>query len=175
MLVPNVDSPEFSYEYIDLWQKCQWYNPLWDIHWISEWNKCVDQMWRSTFHKRMDPYLSILKQHGEDPLIEMIVKLEQQLKDMVKSATDFSTDIDALLAKASKSAVAGPSSKRPRQEEREEGQILGMGNPDQDRPSPPRQKRTCRVAPAGIVRKSVRVRHTAVPHSAAPSLVSNFL
>ena len=44
MLVPNVDSPEFSYEYIDLWQKCQWYNPLWDVSRISEWNECVDQM-----------------------------------------------------------------------------------------------------------------------------------
>ena len=62
----------------------------------------------------MDPYCSILKQRAEDPLIEMIVELEQQLKDMVKSATDFSTDIDALLAKASKSAVAGPSKKRAR-------------------------------------------------------------
>ena len=138
MLVPNVDSPEFSYEYIDLWQKCQWYNPLWDVSRISEWNKCVDQMWRSTLHKRMDPYLSILKQRTEDPLIETIAELEQRLEDTVKSATAFSSDIDALLAEASKSAVAGPSKKWARREEREEGEILGMGNPDQDRPSPPR-------------------------------------
>ena len=114
MLVLDVDSPAFSYEYIDLWQKCQWYNPLWDVPRISEWNECVDQMWRSTFHKCMDPYLSILKQHTEDPLIEMIVELKQQLKDTVKSATDFSTNIDALLAEVSKSVVAGPSLKRPR-------------------------------------------------------------
>ena len=59
----------------------------------------------------MDPYLSILKQRTKDPLIETIIELEQQLKDMVKSATDFSTDIDALLAEAYKSAVAGPSQK----------------------------------------------------------------
>ena len=136
MLVPNVNSEDFSYEYVDAWQQCQWYNPLWDVPWISEWNECIDQMWRSAFHKCMDPYLSILKQRAEDPLLEMIVELEQQLKDTVKSATDFSTDINALLAEVSKSAVAGPSQKRPRREEREEGQILGMGNPDQDRPSP---------------------------------------
>ena len=114
MLVPNVDSPEFSYEYIDLWQKCQWYNPLWDVPQISEWNECVDQMWQSAFHKHMDPYLSILKQCTKDPLLEMIIKLEQQPNNTVKSATDFSTDIDALLAEVSKSAVAGPSLKRPR-------------------------------------------------------------
>ena len=77
MLVPNGDSAEFSYEYIDLWQKCQWYNPLWDVPQISEWNKCIDQMWRSAFHKRMDPYLSILQQRAEDPLLETIVELEQ--------------------------------------------------------------------------------------------------
>ena len=93
MLVPNVDSPEFSYEYVDLWQQCQWYNPLWNVPRISEWNKCVDQMWRSAFHKCMDPYLSILKQCAEDPLIEMIVELEQQLEDMVNAVTEFSTDI----------------------------------------------------------------------------------
>ena len=114
MLVPDVDSPEFSYEYVDLWQKCQWYNPLWDVPWISEWNECIDQMWRPALHKHMDPYLSILKQHTEAPLIETIVELKQQLEDTVKSATAFSSDIDALLAKASKSAVAGPSQKRPR-------------------------------------------------------------
>ena len=157
MLVPNVNSENFCYEQVDEWQQIQWYNPLWDVPRISKWNKCVDQMWRSAFHKCMDPYLSILKQCAEDPLIEMIIELEQQLRDTVKSATDFSTDINALLAEASKSTVAGPSLKRPRREEREEGQILGMGNPDQDRPSPPHRKRTCRVAPAGIVRKSVRV------------------
>ena len=28
MLVPNVDSLEFSYKYMDLWHQCQWYNPL---------------------------------------------------------------------------------------------------------------------------------------------------
>ena len=123
----------------------------------------------------MDPYLSILKQRTEDPLLETIIELEQQLKDTVKSATDFSTDINALLAEASKSAVAGPSKKRPRREEREEGQILGMGNPDQDRPSPLRRKRSCRVASSGVVRKSVRMRHTIAPRGAAPSLVSKFL
>ena len=171
MLVPNIDSENFSYEHVDIWQQSQWYNPLWDVPWIFEWNECADQMWRSTFHKRMDPYLSILKQCAEDPLLETIVELEQQLRETVKSATDFSTDIDALLAEASKSAVAGPSSKRPRQEEREEGQILGMGNPDQDCPSPPHQKHTHRVAPASVIRKSVHVRHTALPRGTAPSLV----
>ena len=114
MLVPNVDSENFSYEQVDEWQQSQWYNPLWDVPRISEWNECVDQMWRSAFHKCMDPYLSILKQRAEDPLLETIVELEQQLKDTVKSATDFSTDIDALLAEVSKSAVAGPSQKWPR-------------------------------------------------------------
>ena len=138
MLVPNVDSPEFSYEYVDLWQQCQWYNPLWDVPCICKWNKCIDQMWRSAFHKHMDPYLSILKQHAEDPLLETIVKLEQQLEDMVNTATDFSTDINALLAEAFKSAVAGLSLRWLKQEERGEGEILGMGNPDQDHSSPPR-------------------------------------
>ena len=109
MLVPNVDSPGFSYEYVDLWQQCQWYNPLWNIPCTRKWNKCVNQMWRSAFHKCMDPYLSILKQHAKDPLIEMIVELKQQLKDTVKAATDFSSDIDALLAEVSKSAMAGSS------------------------------------------------------------------
>ena len=175
MLVPNVDSENISYEHVDIWQQSQWYNPLWDIPRISEWNKCVDQMWRSAFHKRMDPYLSILKQRTEDPLIETIVELKQQLEDTVKSATDFSTQIDALLAEVSKSAVAGPSQKRPRQEEREEEEILEMGNPDQDRPSPPRRKCTRRVASTGVIRKSVRMRYTAVPRGAAPSLVSKFL
>ena len=175
MLVPNVDSPEFSYEYVDLWQKCQWYNPLRDVPWISEWNEYVDQMWRSAFHKRMDPYFSILKQCTEDPLLETIIELEQQLKDTVKSATDFSTDTNALLAEVSKSVMAGLSQKWPRREEREEGKILGMENPDQDRPSPPRQKRTHRVAPTGIIRKSVCMQHTAVPYGTAPSLVSKFL
>ena len=175
MLVPNVDSENFAYEHVEIWQQSQWYNTLWDVPRISEWNECVDQMWRSTFHKHMDPYLSILKQRAEDPLIETIIELEQQLENTVKSATDFSTQIDALLAEVSKSAVAGPSSKRPRREEREEGEILGMGNPDQDRPSPPRQKCTRRVASTSIVRKSVCMRHTAVPCDAAPSLVSKFL
>ena len=175
MLVPNVDSPEFSYEYIDLWQQCQWYNPLWDIPHIRKWNECIDQMWRSTFHKHTDPYLSILKQHAKDPLIKTIVELEQQLEDTVKAVTDFSSDIDALLAEASKSAVAGPAQKQARREKREEGQILGMGNPGQDHPSTPCQKHACRMASTGIVRKSVRMQHTAIPHSTAPSLVSKFL
>ena len=35
----------------------------------------------------MDPYLLILKQHTEDPLIEMIIELKQQLEDTVKAAT----------------------------------------------------------------------------------------
>ena len=68
MLVPDVDSPKFSHEYVDLWQQCQWYNPCWDVPHIREWNECVDQMWRTAFHKCMDPYLSILKQHAKDPL-----------------------------------------------------------------------------------------------------------
>ena len=71
-------------------------------------------MWRSTFHKHTDPYLSILKQHAKDPLIKTIVELEQQLEDTVKAVTDFSSDINALLVEASKSAVAGPAQKQAR-------------------------------------------------------------
>ena len=53
----------------------------------------------------MDTYLSILKQCAEDPLIETIVELEQQLKDTVNTARIHTADFDALLAAASKSAV----------------------------------------------------------------------
>ena len=37
-----------------------------------------------------------------------------------------------------------------------------MGNPDQDHPSPPHRKCTCRMAPASVVRKSVYVQHTMI-------------
>ena len=126
----------------------------------------------------MDPYLSILKQCTEDPLLETIVELEQQLEDMVNAARDLvTTDTirDAVFAEETKLVVAGPSQKWTRQEKRVEGQILGMGNPNQDHPSPPCRKHTQRVAPAGVLRKTVCVRHTAVPCSAAPSLVLKFL
>ena len=76
ILVPDVNNHNFSYKSVDLWKELQWYNPLWNIPYTSEWNECMDQMWWSAFYKHMDPYLDILKQHTEDPLIETIVELE---------------------------------------------------------------------------------------------------
>ena len=105
----------------------------------------------------MDPYLSISKQHTEDPLPELTTEPEQQLKDMVQAATNFSTNINALLAEVSQSAVAGPSQTWVKREEGEEGEILEMENPDQGCPSPPHRKHAHRMAPTGIVRKSVCV------------------
>ena len=115
MLVPNVDDPTFSNESIDLWKESQWYNPLWDVPWISEWNKCMDQMWQSTFHKCMDQYLDILKQCTEDPLIERIIEPEVDLKEATVGTVHGSPTPDSIrdviLAVETKHVVAGPSKK----------------------------------------------------------------
>ena len=71
-------------------------------------------MWRSTFHKCMDPYLSISKQCTKDPLLEMIVELKQQLEDMVKATCDYITPDfirNASLAEETEPVLAGPSKK----------------------------------------------------------------
>ena len=137
MLAPDVNLPDFSYQYIDLWKQSQWYKQLWDVPRICEWKKCIDQMWRSAFHKSMDSYLSILKQCTEGPLLEMIVELEQRLEDTVFIACDFITHDfirNASLAEETKPVMAGLSKKWVIWEEREEGEILDMGDPDQDHP-----------------------------------------
>ena len=76
----------------------------------------MDQIWRSAFHKCMDPYLSILKQHTKDPLIERIIKLEVNLKEaMVSTAHGLPTPNfirDVILAEETKPAMAGPSQKQ---------------------------------------------------------------
>ena len=116
MLVPNVDDPTFSDKSVDLWKESQWYNPLWDVPHICKWNECMDQMWRSTFHKCMDPYLSILKQHTNDPLIKRIIKLEVNLEEAMVSAAHGSPTPDfirnAILAEETKPVMAGPSQKQ---------------------------------------------------------------
>ena len=115
ILVPNVDDPTFFDESVNLWKESQWYNSLWGVPHICEWNKCIDQMWQPTFHKCMDPYLSILKQHAEGPLIERIVELEVDLEEITigtahgSPTPDFIRD--AILAEETKPAVAGLSKK----------------------------------------------------------------
>ena len=111
ILVPDVNNHNFSYKSVDLWKELQWYNPLWNIPYTSEWNECMDQMWWSAFYKHMDPYLDILKQHTEDPLIETIVELEWQLEEATVGTVcgspipDFIRD--AILAVGTKPVVAG--------------------------------------------------------------------
>ena len=83
----------------------------------------------------MDPYLCILKQHTEDPLVGRIVELEVNLKEtMVSSVCGLPTPDfirNALLEKETKPAVAGPSKKWSQCEESLQGQVLNMENPNQ--------------------------------------------
>ena len=63
------------------WALLPWYCQHWDVPWTSEWNEAVDFMWRTTWHKKNDNYLAILKVRAKDPLIERIVELEVDLKE----------------------------------------------------------------------------------------------
>ena len=64
------------------WEESAWYCRHWDVPRISEWNECVDFMWRSTWHKKNNTYLEFIKKCAEDPLIERIVELETYLEEV---------------------------------------------------------------------------------------------
>ena len=63
------------------WEESSWYCCHWDIPQISEWNKCVDFMWRSAWHKKNDEYLAFIKGCVENPLLERIVELKVDLEE----------------------------------------------------------------------------------------------
>ena len=43
------------------WEESAWYCCHWDIPQISKWNKCIDFMWRSAWHKKNNSYLDFIK------------------------------------------------------------------------------------------------------------------
>ena len=59
------------------WEESPWYCCHWDVPQISEWNKCVDFIWRSTWHKKNNKYLAFINRRAEDSLLERIVELGQ--------------------------------------------------------------------------------------------------
>ena len=63
------------------WEESTWYCCHWDVPRISKWNKYIDFMWRSTWHKKNDGYLALITGHAEDPLLERIVELEVDLEE----------------------------------------------------------------------------------------------
>ena len=70
------------------WEELAWYCHHWDIPWISEWNECVDYMWRTAWHKKNNDYLAFLKGHAKDALSEQIVELEVDLEEADKIILD---------------------------------------------------------------------------------------
>ena len=182
------------------WEESAWHCQHWDVPRISEWNECIDWMWRCAWHKKNDEYLAFIKGRAEDPLLERIVELEEDLKEADKiildllpnpgssgrstpaifrrSATASSgrgrpplsdlSDIfrDAALGEEAKLEVAGPSPKRQKSEDGSQEPNEHMGNPGPSSSSDPGAKCARRMAPPGVPRRSVRMRHPAVPHSA---------
>ena len=71
------------------WEESPWFCCHWDVPRITEWNECMDQMWRSAWHKKNDELLKILKQRAEEPLIERILELEEDLEDSNQAAAEY--------------------------------------------------------------------------------------
>ena len=70
------------------WALSPWYCQYWDVPQTSEWNKAIDFMWRTAWHKKNDDYLAFIKGCAEDPLIERIVELEVDLEEADKIILD---------------------------------------------------------------------------------------
>ena len=70
------------------WEESAWYCRHWDVPRISEWNECIDWMWRCAWHKKNDEYLAFIKGRAEDPLLERIVELEVDLEEADKIILD---------------------------------------------------------------------------------------
>ena len=75
------------------WEESAWYCHHWDIPWISEWNECINFMWRSAWHKKNDSYLDFIKKRAEDPLIERIIELEVDLEEADKIILDLLPEV----------------------------------------------------------------------------------
>ena len=73
---------------------------------------------------------------------------------------------DAAMGEEAKPEVARPSPKCQRSEDGSQEPNGHMGNPGPSSTSDPGPKRARRVAPPGVPRRPVRMRHTAVPRSA---------
>ena len=70
------------------WEESVWYCCHWDVPQISEWNECINFMWRSTWHRKNDEYLNFIKGHTKDPLLEWIVELKVDLEEADKIILD---------------------------------------------------------------------------------------
>ena len=70
------------------WALSPWYCQYWDVPQTSKWNKAIDFMWRTAWHKKNDDYLAFIKGCAEDPLIERIVELEVDLEEADKIILD---------------------------------------------------------------------------------------
>ena len=74
---------------VQAWEESPWFCRHWDVPRISEWNECMDQMWRSAWHKKNDELLKILKQCAEEPLLERILELEVDLENSNQEAAEY--------------------------------------------------------------------------------------
>ena len=181
------------------WEESSRYCQHWDIPWISEWNGCVDFMWRSAWHKKNDEHLKFIKGRAEDRLLNRIFELEADLKEADEIILDLLpspgssgrstpalfrrgvmasssrsgpplsdlSDIfrDATMGEKAKLEVARPSPKCQRSEDGPQGPDGHMGNPGPSNSSDPGAKCARHVAPSGVPRRSIRMRHPAVPRS----------
>ena len=157
-------------------------------------------MWRTTWHKKHDDYLAILKGRTEDPLLERIVELEGNLEEADEIILDllpnpgssgrstpaifrrsemassgggrpplsdlFDIFRVAAMGEEAKPEVDRPSPKRQRSEDGSQEPSGHMGNPGPSHSSDLGAKRARRVAPPGVPRRSIRMRHPTVPRSA---------
>ena len=63
------------------WEESTWYCQHWDVPRISEWNECIDWMWRCAWHKKNDEHIKFIKDRAEDRLLDRILELEADLKE----------------------------------------------------------------------------------------------
>ena len=63
------------------WEESTWYCQYWDVPQSSEWNKCIDWMWRCAWHKKNDEHIKFIKDRTEDRLLDRIFELEADLEE----------------------------------------------------------------------------------------------
>ena len=84
------------------WEEFAWYCCHWDVPRISEWNECINWMWRCAWHKKNDEHLKFIKGRTEDRLLDRIFELKADLKE----ADDIILDLLPSLGSSGRSTPA---------------------------------------------------------------------